>query len=290
MAVDKNKNLDAIGIKFDIKKAFNTIENLSQDLRDQAYKLDIDKAKSKLKSPPFWPNFGVGLGLGLTYVALQKMNLNPGVLWLVASGIFIGRSLKIASITEPFRDLIEKPLKFNLIDLNSNKVLSKSDLLNIGAELPDPIKFYELGDSNFKFKISKPNLTETKNGVSEFIKKETKNAGKPDEEHSYTWDNQKSAEYALVFDEESLSTIKQILQIYERTETQKKVDAIKPYAIPAVGGSLMYLLAQKFDKPSKPNFNTPSASDIVPSNASDLTTVQRRRSPTRKELIRRLNK
>ena len=222
MAVDKNKNLDAIGIKFDIKKAFNTIENLSQDLRDQAYKLDIDKAKSKLKSPPFGPNIGVGLGLGLTYMALQKMNLNPGVLWLVASGIFIGRSLKIASITEPFRNLIEKPLTFNLIDLNSNKVLSKSDLLNIGAELPDPIKFYELGDSNFKFKISKPNLTDTKNGVSEFIKKETKNAGKPDEEHSYTWDNQKSAEYALVFDEESLSTIKQILQIYERTETQKK--------------------------------------------------------------------
>ena len=68
------------------------------------------------------------------------------------------------------------------------------------------------------------------------------------------------------------------------------MDAIKPYAIPAAVGSLAYLLGLKFDKPSKPNFNTPSASYIVPSEASDLTTVQRRRSPTRKELIRRLNK
>lgn len=294
MAVDKKKiNLNDKIKSFNLKNTFNTIANLSQDLRDEAYKLDLVRAKSSANKKVV-PHALLGAGAlsAGTYWLFNRMNLNPGLVHMISSVILVGLGLKLKYITSPFGKLIEKPLKFNLIDLNTGQTLTRAELIKLNAELPDPIKFYELGDSSFKFKISNPNLSNTKNGVSEFVNKETKNVGDKDnpvEEHIYTWNNQRSSEYALEFDEESQKTIREIVRIYEQPKFKEMLVRFWPLlATGAVAGGLA-ALESNVKKGLQPKKNQPAVPVTIQSDPADLI-VPKRKTPSRHQLIERLKK
>jgi hypothetical protein len=285
MAFDKNKPKI---LKLD--QAFNTIAGLSQDLRDQAYKLDIARSKQNINKS-FSP---LALGLGTlstgSYIVLSRMNLNPGLIHLISSIILFGIGLKLKLITSPFGNLIEKPLKFALVDLNNNKILTQADLLSIGVDLPDPIKFYDLGKSDLEFKISSPKTPETTSGTSDFIQKKTENAGKADEKNIYTWNNQKPSEFALIFDQESQKTINEIIRIYEKPSVKEH---FKRYALlyGSLGISGLAALAEKpVAKLMQPGKKPDKSGDIIPSDVSDLTPSPKKKIPSRQQLIERLKK
>jgi hypothetical protein len=286
MAFDKNKPKI---LKLD--EAFNTIAGLSQDLRDQAYKLDIVRSKQNLNKNiiPEALMISGALSAG-SYVAFGINNLNPGLIHLISSVILVGLGLKLGFLTSPFGKLIETPLKFNLLDLTNNKPLSKSELLAIGAELPDPILFYELGDSSFEFKVSKPNLTPTKTGNSEFVKKETTDAGKPEEKSIYTWNNKKSSEYALIFDEESQKIIKEIIRIYEKPSVKENFQRYWPLLATGVAAGTLAALEPPISRALRPKNNKPAVQSIVPSDLSDITPLPKKKTPSRQQLIERLKK
>jgi hypothetical protein len=286
MAFDKNKPKI---LKLD--EAFNTIAGLSQDLRDQAYKLDIVRSKQNLNKA-FSP---LALGLGTlstgSYIVLSRMNLNPGLVHLISSIILFGIGLKLKLITSPFGNLIEKPLKFALVDLNdNNKILTKVDLLNIGVDLPDPIKFYDLGKSDLEFKISSPKRPETKAGTSDFIEKKTENAGKADEKNIYTWNNKKSSEYALIFDQESQQTINEIIRIYEKPNVKEH---FQRYALLYVSGGIAggaAMVEKPIAKALQPAKQPAQSRGIIPSDLSDITPMPKKKTPSRQQLIERLKK
>jgi hypothetical protein len=286
MAFDKNKPKI---LKLD--EAFNTIAGLSQDLRDQAYKLDIVRSKQNLNKA-FSP---LALGLGTlstgSYIVLSRMNLNPGLVHLISSIILFGIGLKLKLITSPFGNLIEKPLKFALVDLNdNNKILTKADLLNIGVDLPDPIKFYDLGKSDLEFKISSPKRPETKAGTSDFIKKNTENAGKEDEKNIYTWNNKKSSEYALIFDQESQQTINEIIRIYEKPNVREHFHRYGLLYFTGAVTGLAPMVEKPITKALQPAKQPAQSRGIIPSDLSDITPMPKKKTPSRQQLIERLKK
>lgn len=285
MAVDKKKKLEDKVNLLDINRTFNTISNLSQELRDEAYKFDIVKTKKNLNelTSPYW--ISAGALSGATYYAFARMNLNPGLLHMISSVILLGIGLKLKFLTSPFGNLIEKPLKFNLIDLSNNKVLTKEELMQLRSELPDPIKFYELGDSSFQFKISKPNLSETKSGTSEFVKKETLNPNTPQSKDIYTWSNQKSSEYALIFDEESQKIIHEIIRVYEQPKFRENFQRFWPLL--ATGGlaGVLSIMEKSIKGSTEPGAEKKS---VIRTNPDDLDVP--RKTPSRQILIQRLNK
>jgi hypothetical protein len=284
MAFDKNKPKI---LKLD--QAFNTIAGLSQDLRDQAYKLDIARSKqnvAKASVPLF--RWGGGLSLG-SYIVLSKMNFNPNLIHLIASMVVFGIGLSLKAFTNLFGDLIEKPLKFALVDLNNNTILTKDELLSLGVDLPDPIKFYDLGKSDLEFKISSPKIPETTSGTSDFIQKKTKNAGEADEKNIYTWNNQRPSEFALIFDKESQKTIEDIVKIYQSPSTKKHLQQYGLLYVSlgmagvAVGADAVAKLTQPGKKPDK-------STGTIPSIVSDITPSPKKKTPSRQKLIERLNK
>ena len=284
MAFDKNKPKI---LKLD--QAFNTIAGLSQDLRDQAYKLDIARSKqnvAKASVPLF--RWGGGLSLG-SYIVLSKMNFNPNLIHLIASMVVFGIGLSLKAFTNLFGDLIEKPLKFALVDLYDNKILTKDELSSMGVDLPDPIKFYDLGKSDLEFKISSPKIPGTTDGKSDFVQKKTENAGKDDEKNIYTWNNQRPSEFALIFDKESQKTIEDIVKIYQSPSTKKHLRqygllyASLGMAGVAVGADAVAKLVQPGKKPDK-------STGIIPSDVSDITPSPKKKTPSRQQLIERLNK
>lgn len=287
MAVDKKKKLEDKVNLLDINRTFNTISNLSQELRDEAYKFDIVKTKKNLNelTSPYW--IGAGALSGATYYAFARMNLNPGLLHMISSVILLGIGLKLEFLTSPFGNLIEKPLKFNLIDLSNNQVLTKEELMRIGAELPDPIKFYELGDSSFQFKISNPNLSGTKSGKSEFVKKETLKPNTPQSKDIYTWSNQKSSEYALIFDEESQKIIREIIRVYEQPKFRENFQRFWPLL--ATGGlaGVSSIMEKSIKGSTEPGAE--KKRPYIPTNANDLI-APKKKTPSRQKLIQRLNK
>jgi hypothetical protein len=286
MAFDKNKPKI---LKLD--QTFNTIAGLSQDLRDQAYKLDIVRSKQNLNKTisPFVMSLGVG-GL-FSYPFLLRNNLNPGLIHLISSMILFGIGMKLKLITSPFGNLIEKPLKFALVDLNdNNKILTKTDLLSIGVDLPDPIKFYDLGKSDLELKISAPQRPETKTGTSDFIKKETTDAGKPEEKNIYTWNNKKSSEYALIFDQESQQTINEIIRIYEKPNVKEHFQRYGLLYFTGAVTGLAPMVEKPVTKALQPAKQPAQSREIIPSNLSDITPMPKKKTPSRQQLIERLKK